>query len=73
MTDREIKRTVFNLQHASFGKAVAIIHSIYAQGYADGHSACCEELSVEDGDEVITMSIFIHRNHRLRLKTSAQT
>lgn len=57
MTDREIKRTVFNLQRASFGKAVAIIHSIYAQGYADGHSACCEELSVEDGDEVITMSM----------------
>jgi len=56
MTDREIKRTVFSLQHAPFGKAVAILNNIYAQGYADGHSACCDELSVEDGDEVITMS-----------------
>lgn len=57
MTDREIKRTVFSLQHAPFGKAVAIMNNIYAQGYAAGHSACCDELSVEDGDEVVTMSI----------------
>lgn len=57
MTSREINRVVYNIKNSSFGKCVAILHNIYAQGYADGHSACCDELAVADGDEVVTMDI----------------
>lgn len=57
MTSKEIAKAVITVQRAPIGKAVAIIRNIYAQGYAEGHSACCSELCVEDGDEVVTMSV----------------
>lgn len=57
MTSRELNRIVYNLKNSSFGKCVAIIQNIYTQGYAEGHSACCKELDLADGDEVVTMDV----------------
>lgn len=57
MTSKEITKAVLTIQHAPIGKAIAILHNVYAQGYAEGHAACCDELCIEDGDEVVTMNI----------------
>jgi hypothetical protein len=56
-SNKELSKLVWKMQHMPNGQAAAILHSIYAQGYADGHAACCDELAVNDGDEVVTMTI----------------
>lgn len=39
------------------GKVEFILKELYSQGYRDGHSDCCKELGLEDGDETCTIAI----------------
>lgn len=57
MTNKEISKAVLGVQHSSIPQAIAIIKHVYAQGYSEGHAACCDELGLKDGDETVTFTI----------------
>lgn len=57
MTNKEIGKAVLGVQHSSIPQAIAIIKHVYAQGYSEGHAACCDELGLKDGDETVTFTI----------------
>ncbi len=63
MTNKEISKAVLGVQHSSIPQAIAIIRHVYAQGYSEGHAACCDELGLKDGDETVTFTIdeLVHR------------
>lgn len=55
MGEKEFHKLALLISKMNFGKALVALQNVYAQGYADGHSACCDELLIKDGDLVITM------------------
>ena len=57
MTNKEIGKAGLGVQHSSIPQAIAIIKHVYAQGYSEGHAACCDELGLKDGDETVTFTI----------------
>lgn len=48
----ELFKLASKMKQMSPAVIIGYLKAVYKEGYRDGHAACCDELGLEDGDEV---------------------